>query len=197
MNDQPVAWLDEALEALGATLEARGHHYELVVVGGACLLLHGTIDRPTRDIDILGALSTRGDVVPLDGLPAPLAEAVAAVGAAYHLAPDWLNLGPSSLLDLGLPDGFESRLKPRRLGGLVAWLASPFDLACFKLYAAVDHWPLRDRHLADLRALAPTTLELQAAAAWATSHDPSPAFATNLAALLRSLESKASDDSGR
>lgn len=53
MNHRPSAWLDEALEALGAILEARGHLYELVV-GGAGLLLHGAIDRPTRDVGSLG-----------------------------------------------------------------------------------------------------------------------------------------------
>jgi hypothetical protein len=187
MTQDGRTWLDEALAALGALLEARGLHSELVLVGGASLLLRGVITRPTRDVDVLGARSAAGEVVPLGQLPEQLAAAVADVGLAYGLAPDWLNLGPASLLDLGLPDGFAGRLEPRRLGGLVAWIASPFDLACLKLYAAVDHWPARDRHLADLEVLAPSSDDLRVAAAWARTHDPSSAFAANLAAVLRTF----------
>jgi hypothetical protein len=179
--------LDDALAALGGLLEARGLHYELVLVGGASLLLRGVIVRSTKDVDVLGARDASGGVVRLEELPEPLARAVADVGLAYGLAPDWLNLGPASLLDLGLPPGFESRLEARRTGGLVAWLAGQFDLVCFKLYAAVDRWPARDRHLADLAALAPTPDELHAAARWTRTHDPSPAFAENLHAVLSAL----------
>ena len=189
--------LNDVLAALGELLDARGLRYELVLIGGASLLLRGVIARPTKDVDVLGAREASGEIVRLEALPEPLARAVADVGLAYGLAPDWLNLGPASLLDLGLPDGFEERLDAARSGGLVAWIAGRFDLACFKLYAAVDHWPSRGRHLADLRALAPTSRELRAAAEWATSHDPSPAFAANLAALLGSLGTEASDDSRR
>jgi hypothetical protein len=136
-TDSP--WIDEALAALGVLLEARGHEYGLIVVGGAALLLRGVIARPTKDVDVLGARSPSGGVDPLGTLPTPLAAAVADVGLAYGLAPDW-----------------------RR-------------------------WPAHDRHLADLLALAPTAGELRTAAAWARSHDPSSAFAQNLAAVLDHL----------
>lgn len=179
--------LNDALAALGEVLDARGLHYELVLIGGASLLLRGVIARPTKDVDVLGAREASGGVVRLEVLPEPLARAVADVGLAFGLAPDWLNLAPASLLDLGLPDGFEDRLEAARSGGLVAWVAGRFDLACFKLYAAADRWPARDRHLDDLAALAPTPDELLAAARWTRTHDPSPAFAENLGALLRAL----------
>ncbi len=179
--------LDDVLAALGGVLEARGLHYELVLVGGASLLLRGVILRPTRGVDVLGARDASGGVAPLEELPEPLARAVADVGLAFGLAPDWLNLGPANLLDLGLPPGFEGRLEARRTGGLVAWVAGRFDLACFKLYAAADRWPARDRHLDDLAALAPTPDELHAAARWTRTHDPSPAFAENLHAVLGAL----------
>ena len=187
--DHPLArgGLDDTLAALGELLDARGLHYELVVVGGASLLLRGVIARPTRDVDVLGAREASGTVVRLETLPEPLARAVADVGLAFGLAPHWLNLGPASLLDLGLPDGFADRLDAVRSGGLVAWVASRFDLACFKLYAAADHWPARDRHLDDLVALAPTPDELLAGALWTRTHDPSRAFAENLGAVLRTL----------
>lgn len=179
--------LNDVLAALGELLDARGLRYELVLIGGASLLLRGVVARPTKDVDVLGAREASGEIVRLEALPEPLARAVADVGLAYGLAPDWLNLGPASLLDLGLPDGFEERLDAARSGGLVAWIAGRFDLACFKLYAAADRWPARDRHIDDLAALAPTPDELLAAATWTRTHDLSPAFADNLEAVLRFL----------
>ena len=179
--------LNDTLAALGELLDARGLHYELVVVGGASLLLRGVIARPTRDVDVLGAREASGAIVRLDPLPEPLAHAVADVGLVFGLPPDWLNPGPASLLDLGLPDGFAGRLDAVRTGSLVVWVAGRFDLACFKLYAAADRWPARDRHLDDLAALAPTPDELLVAARWTRTHDPSPAFADNLGAVLRDL----------
>jgi hypothetical protein len=192
-----TGWLDEALASLGAVLEARGLRYELVVVGGAGLLLRRITSRPTKDVDVLGTRSSAGEVVALHGLPEPLANAVADVGLTLGLAPDWLNLGPASLLELGLPSGFADRLDPKPYGGLTTWIASPFDLACLKLYAAADAWPTRDRHLADLLALARSTDELRDAAKWARTHDPSPAFAENLAAVLRQMGVEDVDDVGR
>jgi hypothetical protein len=179
--------LNDALAALGELLDARGLHFELVLIGGASLLLRGVITRPTKDVDVLGAREASGKIVRLEALPEALARAVADVGLTYGLAPDWLTLGPASLLDLGLPDGFDDRLEAKRSGGLVAWVAGPFDLACFKLYAAADRWPARDRHIDDLAALAPTPDELLAAARWTRTHDLSPAFAENLKAVLRFL----------
>ena len=143
MTPPAETWLDDALAALGALLEARGLRAELVVVGGASLLLHGVISRPTRDVDVLGSRSDAGDLVPMATFPPPLASAVADVGLALDLKQDWLNLGPASLLDLGLPEGFAGRLEPRVYGGLVIWLAAPADLVCLKVYAAADHWPKR------------------------------------------------------
>ena len=198
MDDRPAGrGMDEALRALGELLAARGLQYELVVVGGASLQLRAVIARSTKDVDVLGERRASGEVVKLVALPPPLASAVADVGLALGLATGWLNLGPASLIDLGLPTGFETRLDAWRHGGLVAWIAGPFDLACFKLYAAADRWPARDRHLADLEALAPSAGDLVAAARWARTHDPSPAFVHNLAAVLVTLGVDDPDASGR
>jgi hypothetical protein len=62
-----------------------------------------------------------------------------------------------------------------------------YDLGCFKLYAAAYHWPSRDRHLDDLRALRPTQPDLISAASWSMTHDPSPAFRSQLVAVLEHL----------
>lgn len=185
----------EALAALGELLAARGLRYELVLVGGAALLLRGIVARSTKDADILGTRVASGHVVKLDRMPAPLADAIADVARTYDLPDDWVNLGPASLLDLGLPDGFEDRLDRfdapgldrRDDTGLVVWLAGRYDLVCFKLYAVVDRWPARDRHIEDLSALSPTEDELLDAAAWARTHDPSPGFRAQLVTVLRHL----------
>ena len=180
--------ITELQAALGELLGSRGQQQELVLVGGACLLLRGVISRPTRDADVVAG-RTRGRGVPMSHLPEDLDLAVRAVAEAYGVAPTWLNTGPQTLMDLGLPDGFETRLDRRDFPpGLVVWLAGRFDLICLKLYAAADTWPTRGRHFQDLRALAPDPADLRAAARWARSHDPSPGFRdTQLAPVLREL----------
>lgn len=184
--------LERALAALGELLTTRGLRYELVLVGGGNLILREFIRRPaTRDLDILGARTPDG-VGPLRPMPESLRHAVVDVGRAFGLADDWLNTGPDSLLDLGLPDGFDERLERRDYGGLVAWLAGWFDMVCFKLYAAVDQGP-RSRHFQDLRDLGPTRDDLLAAARWTRSHDPSPGFRTLLVETLRALDIEDAD----
>jgi hypothetical protein len=180
------AQLETALAALGELLAARGLHYEVVLVGGGNLILRELINRPTtKDLDILGERTAEG-VTPIRPLPRPLRDAVIDVGRTYGLADDWLNTGPDSLLDIGLPDGFAERLERRDYGGLVAWLAGRFDMVCFKLYAAVDQGP-RSRHFQDLRDLNPDRDDLLSAAHWAISHDPSPGFRSLLVETLRTL----------
>lgn len=178
--------LEMALSALGELLAARGVRYELVLVGGGNLILRGFITRPTtKDLDILGERAL--DVIrPLRPMPEALSDAVTDVGRTFGLADDWLNVGPDSLLDLGLPDGFTERLERRDFGGLVVWLAGRYDMVCFKLYAAVDQGP-RSRHFQDLVELRPNGDDLLRAARWASTHDPSPGFRSLLVEALSSL----------
>ena len=186
------AQLETALTALGELLADRGLHYEVVLVGGGNLILRELIARPTtKDLDILGTKTPSG-VARIRPIPAPLREAVIDVGRAFGLADDWLNTGPDSLLDFGLPDGFVERLERRDFGGLVAWLAGWFDMVCFKLYAAVDQGP-RSRHFQDLHDLQPGRDHLLAAARWAMSHDPSPDFRSLLVDTLRALDIEDAD----
>lgn len=186
------AQLETALAALGELLAARGLQYELVLVGGGNLILRELIPRPTtKDLDILGA-RTRDGVAQVRPMPEPLREAVMDVGRAFGLADEWLNTGPDSLLELGLPDGFVERLERRDYGGLIAWLASRFDMVCFKLYAAVDQGP-RSRHFQDLRDLRPDRHDLLVAAHWAMGHDPSPGFRSVLVETLQALDVEDAD----
>lgn len=104
--------IEDALFTLGRLLEARGHRHEIVVVGGSALLLLGLISRPTKDLDVM-ALVDEGRIVTAQPLPSDLIQAISDVAAELGLVPDWLNSGPTPLLDSGLPKGFEKRLDTR------------------------------------------------------------------------------------
>jgi len=188
-----VEGLESALRSLGAVLEGRGLSCGVLVAGGSSLLLLGFIDRPTADLDVIGM--TQGDrYVKAATIPEPLAAAASDVGAALGLAANWLNNGPASLFDFGLPEGFETRVSVLRYGTLDVHVMGRFDLLCFKLYAAVDQSGLREsKHLVDLRALEPTPQELRRAALWTRTHDPSEGFNQELIKVLARLELEPGD----
>jgi hypothetical protein len=175
--------VNELLAALGEQLAAAGRPYELVVIGGSALLALGMIDRATRDIDLL-ALRTGDELRRPDPLPTGLVTAAERVGRDFGLPRDWLNAGPASMLDLGMPAGFVGRLEERRYGpALTVHFASRIDQIHFKLYALVDQGP--GRHESDLRHLHSSEQELIAAARWTRTHDPSPGFRDGLERVLR------------
>jgi hypothetical protein len=58
----------------------------------------------------------------------------------------------------------------------------------------VDRYPGGEKHRADLEKLQATRAELVAAAKWATTHDPSPAFRAGVAAALEKLGAGDIDD---
>jgi hypothetical protein len=182
-----------ALQTLGEVLEGRGQSSRILVVGGSSLLLLGLIDRPTADLDVIG--TAVGDhYVRADTIPEPLATAARDVGAALGLGADWINTGPSSLFDFGLPSGFESRVSVRQFGSLEVHIAGRYDLICFKLYAAVDHSGERlSKHFRDLQDMEPTDDELLTAARWTRTHDPSDGFLRELSKILGSLGLEVSD----
>jgi len=172
------ARLEAALTLLGETLAHRRQGVELVVLGGSGLRLLGVVQRATHDVDVV-ALLEDGGLATAEPLPSNLREAARDVARVLDLAPDWLNAGPTSLLDLGLPEGFLERCEVRRFSTLVVHAASRLDQIHFKLYAAADHGP-RSKHVSDLRALAPSRAELLAAARWCRAHDPSEGFRDSL-----------------
>ena len=177
--------LEEALRSLGAVLQQRRTPYNLLVVGGGGLLLLRLIDRPTGDLDVVG-LADNGNYVKVEVLPRPLAEAALQVAQALDLPDDWLNTGPASLMDFGLPAGWEERIEVRQYGGLEVHIPSRFDQVCFKLYAAVDRGP-DDKHFKDLQLLEPSPEELRTAARWTVTHDPSEGFRKELIGCLSAL----------
>lgn len=177
--------LPNALSTLGSLLEQRNLSFEAVAIGGSGLLLLGASVRPTKDLD-LAALVTDGRYVSADPLPPDLQQAVEDVAVPLGLPPDWLNAGPTSLLDFGLPDGFESRTVREVFGGLTLHIASRLDQIHLKFYAAAGDGP-RSKHFADLQLLEPTDAELIQAAAWCLTHDPSDGFRSQMRGALRAL----------
>jgi hypothetical protein len=63
--------------------------------------------------------------------------------------------------------------------------ASRLDLIHFKLYAAVDR---QGQHIEDLRALEPSSEEMEVAALWCLAQDPSETFRGELIKLLEWME---------
>lgn len=176
---------EEVLTALGEQLAALGSRFEIVVIGGSGLLALGLVERSTRDVDIvaLRADDADADLQGPDPLPKALQVARDRVARDFSLPQDWLNPGPSSLLDFDLPQGFVDRLQARSYGDyLTVQYASRLDQIHFKFYAAVDEGA--GKHLRDLEALFPSPEELLKAARWACSHDPSPEFEGELRLAL-------------
>lgn len=173
---------DRLLSALGEQVAALGQRFELVVVGGSALLALGLIERSTRDVDLI-ALRSGDELGSAKPLPASLEAARNRVARDFALPTDWLNPGPTDLLDFGLPKGFIDRLERRDYGDyLTVYFASRYDQIHFKLYALVDQGP--GKHEADLRALSPTEDELLAAARWSRLHDPSEGYERVLREVL-------------
>ena len=97
-----------------------------------------------------------------------------------NLDPNWLNTGPASQWQTGLPAGLATRVHWREYGGLVVGLVDRYDLIFFKLYAAVDDTDPASVHFRDMIALNPSDEELAKASRWVRRQDPSPAIADAL-----------------
>lgn len=180
-----AAAVDQLLSALGDRLQLRGVRYEVVVVGGSALLALGLVDRPTRDVDLV-ALRVDDVLTSVVPLPAELVDARDRVARDLELPEDWLNAGPASLMDLGMPVGFLQRVETRSYGpALSVSFASRVDQIHFKLYATVDQGP--GKHERDLRALGPTRQELLQAARWSRTHDPSEGYLHVLRLVLKAF----------
>ena len=182
--------LREVLQALDRQIALRGGGpIGLVVCGGSALAALGLTTRTTGDTDVLGQAVSEGGatrIVRITAFPPWLDEAAGAVARDFALPKTWLNLGPASQLDSGLPEGLEKRLQPVVYGPLLtAYYISRLDQIHFKLFASVDRGP-GDYHVSDLMALSPTPAEMTAATRWVSGQDTSPEFG----ALLRDFLAK-------
>jgi len=163
-------------------LAAEGVPISLVVCGGTALTALGLVLRTTKDVDVLGTLE-EGEVRKMGSFPGWLSEAAARVAADFDLPADWLNLGPESQLDTGLPRGLPERLERKTYGKrLTIYFVGRIDQIHFKLYASLDRGGY---HVQDLFKLAPTSAELLEASRWVLTQDVSTGFKTILVSFLR------------
>jgi hypothetical protein len=170
--------INDIFEALDRQIGVHGGiPLALVVCGGTALFALGLVMRTTRDVDVLGAvLETEGGLIiqRITKFPDWLIEASNKVGRDFDLPENWLNLGPASQVESGLPEGFEKRLVKKVYGQyLTVYFISRVDQIHFKLYAAVDQ---DDYHVQDLFALKPTEIEMEMAAKWVITQDVSEVF---------------------
>lgn len=183
------AALDLAMKSLAIRLvENDAEPVEIVVCGGSALILTGMIPRTTKDVDVV-ALMIAGHLASPAPLPDELLQATEEVAEDLGLADNWLNNGPSrgegGLFQMGLPAGFTERLTSVTYGErLTVHFIDRLDHIHFKLYASVDRGGY---HIEDLRALGPTSGELEAAARWCMTHDGSDGFRMVLKQLLKEL----------
>jgi hypothetical protein len=180
--------VENILVALGEQIEQiTKDTFELLVCGGSALNILGFIERATRDVDIL-AYVKRGEkgeilIIKADPLMPELFTAAAKIAKDFNLPDKWLNTGPASAVDLGLPDGIMERVVTRRFGQrLTIHFLGRYDQIHFKLYAAVDQGA--GKHLDDLLALKPASDEIEQAARWSMTHDISEGFKQSLKGLL-------------
>jgi len=182
--------VENVLGALGEQLEQiTKDTFELLVCGGSALNILGLVERDTRDVDVL-AYVKRGEkgeisIIKADPLRPELSAAASKVARDFNLPDNWLNAGPASAVDFGLPDGIMERVITRRFGKkLTINFLSRYDQIHFKLDAAVEG---TGKHLDDLSALEPTADEIEQAARWCMTHDVSEGFKQSLKGLLDHL----------
>ncbi len=179
--------VEKIFEALNSQIGAHnGILIKLVVCGGTALTVLNLVNRTTKDVDVLGLVveNTKNiSVKRIENFPEWFEESAKVVQRDFGLSDNWINLGPASQVELGLPDGFEGRLVKKRYGKyLTVYFISRLDQIYFKLYAAVDS---NDYHTDDLFALKPTDKEIEMATQWVLTQDVSEGFRFLLKDFLR------------
>jgi hypothetical protein len=180
--------VETILSALGEQLEdLLNEPIEILVCGGSALNVLGLLQRTTEDVDVLAYVmrNTEGkiSIVKAEPLINELSVAAQKVARDFNLPEKWLNPGPASAVDLGLPEGLMERVITRKYGNkLTVHYLGRYDQIHFKVYAAVDQGA--GKHLDDLLALEPTSEEIENAARWSMTHDVSDGYKETLKALL-------------
>jgi hypothetical protein len=171
--------IDEALRRTGRRLAlSQTERLTLLVCGGSALNLSGVLQRPTRDVDVLGMVATSGSrpIVTDQSLPPELQRIAAVVAEELNLPEDWLNDSALDVQRLGLPSNILRRTVRRDYGPSLTVLSlGRRDLVALKLYASLDGQK-GQRHLNDLLLLKPTRAEIAFAVGWLLDRPTSKAF---------------------
>lgn len=178
-----------ALQLLGQLLEARkGAEFWLVVCGGSALLAQQIISRSTHDVDVLAVRDWDGGVGAAFPLPEALKQAAENVAQELHLDGNWLNSAASMHFpDLHLlPSSFWQELETREYGHYlkISFVTRSGQIQ-LKTYAVLNRAKPRD--LDDLRILAPTGPETEAAVRWILDNMPVLSHRAKLPEILTHL----------
>lgn len=190
MDFQSADQIELALSRLGELLAASGAApMGLLVCGGASLIVRAQVARTTHDVDVItyfgGRLPGQGELQRHTEFQDVVVQMAAQIAADMDLDEDWLNLGPSSLVVLGLPDGIMDRAQRRDYGKrLTVFFLDRLDQIHLKLYAALQR---EERHVQDLLALKPTDDEMLQAKRWIETVAGDAVLPSDLAALIRDL----------
>lgn len=185
---QDKTGIERVLSALGEQLDAANASIpELVVCGGSALIVLKLVRRTTKDVDILAFVEEnsggKANLRRAEPFPPELIESARKIARDFNLPEKWLNPGPTSAVDFGLPERLMERVETRQYGKtLVIHFLSRYDQIYFKLYAAVDQGI--GKHYNDLLVLQPTTEELEEAARWSMTHDVSETYRQSIKGLL-------------
>jgi len=183
--------VETILSALGEQLDQIAKEpFELLVCGGSALNILGLVQRATKDVDVLAYVKRdeKGKIqlIKADPLNPELITAAQKVARDFNLPENWLNPGPASAVDLGLPEGIMERVEIRKFGqNLTIYFLGRYDQIHFKLYASVDQGA--GKHFDDLLALKPSSEEIEQAARWSMTHDVSEGFKGSLKILLNHM----------
>lgn len=162
---------------------------DLLVCGGSALQALRLVSRTTKDIDVVAMVSRSSEqeliMSTAKPLPPHLVEAAKKVARDFDLKDGWINPGPTSALDFGLPAGVLDRAEVHDYGRtLTVRFISRYDQIHFKLYAAVDQG---GRHYQDLVDLKPSEAELEQAARWSMTHDISEGYRGEVKRILKEM----------
>lgn len=183
--------VETILGALAEQLEGLSKEpVELLVCGGSALIVLGLAQRATKDVDILARVkkTKTGNISLIKAKPLDTEFIMASekVARDFNLPENWINTGPTSAVDLGLPDGLMERVVTRKYGNkLTVHFLGRYDQIHFKLYASVDQGA--GKHFDDLLALRPTEEELEQASRWSMTHDVSEGYQEVLKDLLNHM----------
>lgn len=183
--------IETILSALGEQLESSSvEPIKLLVCGGLALIFLGLAQRTTKDVDILAYVkqTEAGDISFIKATPLKEEFIAAAkkVARDFNLPENWINTGPTSAVDLGLPGGLIERVTTKEFGSkLTIHFLGRYDQIHLKLYAAVDQGA--GVHYEDLLTLNPTAEELEQAARWSMTHDVSEGYRQILKDLLNHM----------
>ncbi|NOQ23460.1 MAG: hypothetical protein GQ565_12545 [Candidatus Aegiribacteria sp.] len=182
--------LEIALSMLGGRLRLKDTpSIRLVVCGGSALIAMGLVSRITDDVDIVALVDAHQQLISPVPFPGYLEESIKEVAILLNLHEHWLNYAPSSdsggLFQTGLPEGLLARAHRKDYGShLTAYFIDRIDQIHFKVYASADSLGV---HVDDLILLDPSHQEMENAARWCMTHDPSEGFRMILISMYEQL----------